>query len=137
MFHGETQRDAEIAEENRISKVVLDSAIRVHRRLGPGLFESVYEVVLAAELARRGLRVERQVGVPLVYEGIRFDIAFRADLIVNDLVIVELKSVESVGPVHRRQLLTYLRLANKKLGLLLNFNVELLKDGYCRVVNGL
>ena len=123
--------------ENEIAKEIVDTAYYVHRKLGPGLLESVYEVILAHTLKSRGLKVERQVSVAIVFEDIRFDEGFRADLIVEDKVIVELKSVEKVIPVHKKQLLTYLRLADKKLGLLINFGSELIRDGISRVVNGL
>ena len=123
--------------ENEIAKMVVDAAYHVHKSLGPGLLESVYETVLAYELKRRGLKVERQVPVAIVYDNIKFDEGFRADLIVEDKVIVELKSVENVIPVHKKQLLTYLRLAGKRLGLLINFGSELIRDGISRVVNGL
>jgi len=105
--------------------------------LGPGLLESVYETVLAYDLEKRGLKIDRQVAVAIVYGEIKFDEGFRADLIVEDKVIVELKSVENVVPVHKKQLLTYLRLADKRLGLLINFGSELIRDGISRVVNGL
>jgi GxxExxY protein len=111
--------------------------VRIHRSLGPGLLESVYEAVLSYELERRGLRIVRQQEIPVVYENVRIEIGFRADLIADDKVIVEIKSVEALAPVHGRQLLTYLRLADKRLGLLINFNVALIKDGISRVVNGL
>jgi GxxExxY protein len=123
--------------ENEIAKEVVDAAYQVHRKLGPGLLETVYEVVLAYELKKRGVTVERQVPVAIVYEDVKFDEGFRADLIVEDKVIVELKSVETVSPVHKKQLLTYLRLADKRLGLLINFRSELIRDGIARVVNGL
>ena len=123
--------------ENEIAKIIVDSAYHVHRKLGPGLLESVYEVILAHELKKRGLKVERQVPVAIVFEGIKFDEGFRADIIVEDKVIVELKSIEKVMPVHKKQLLTYLRLTDKKLGLLINFGSELIRDGISRVVNGL
>ena len=123
--------------ENEIAKVILDSAFRVHRALGPGLLESVYELALAHELQKRELRVARQVPVPIEYDGLTFDQGFRADLIVEDRVIVELKSVETVQPVHKKQLLTYLKLSGCRLGLLINFGEALLKDGITRVVNSL
>ena len=123
--------------ENEIAKELVDAAYHVHKRLGPGLLESVYETVLAYELKKRGLKVERQMLVAIVFEGIKFDEGFRADIIVEDKVIVELKSVEKVMPVHKKQLLTYLRLANKRLGLLINFGAELIRDGISRVVDGL
>jgi GxxExxY protein len=123
--------------ENEIAKQVVDAAFRVHTKLGPGIFEIVYEVTLAHELQKRGLRVARQVPVPIEYDGITFDEGFRADLIVEDKLIIELKSIEKVAPVHKKQLLTYLRLADKRLGLLINFGEELIKNGITRVVNGL
>ena len=126
-----------IMTENEIAKIIVDCAYHVHRKLGPGLLESVYEVILAHELKKRGLKVERQVPVAIVFEGIKFDEGFRADIIVEDKVIVELKSIEKVMPVHKKQLLTYLRLADKRLGLLINFGSELIRDGISRVVNGL
>jgi GxxExxY protein len=123
--------------ENEIAKVVVDAAFHIHVGLGPGLLETVYEVVLAHELRKRGLKLERQVPLPIIYDGLKFDEGFRADLIVEGLVIVELKSVESLNPVHTRQLLTQLRLAGRRLGLLINFGEFLLKHGIKRVVNGL
>ncbi|GAK56234.1 hypothetical protein U27_03196 [Candidatus Vecturithrix granuli] len=123
--------------ENEISKVVIDRSIKVHNLLGPGLLESVYEEVLAYELTKANLGCRRQVGIPVVYENVRMDIGFRADILVDDKVILELKSVETVLPLHKKQLLTYLRLSGLKLGLLLNFNVKLLKEGITRIVNGL
>lgn len=115
--------------ENAIAKQIVDAAVRVHTTLGPGLLESVYDTVLAYELGRRGLRTVRQQPIPVVYEGVRIDTGFRADLVVEDKVIVEVKSVEILAPVHKKQLLTYLRLADKRLGLLINFHVALIKDG--------
>jgi GxxExxY protein len=123
--------------ENEVAREVVDAAYKVHRALGPGLLESVYEAVLHGELSRRGLKVERQVPVPIAYEDLQFDEGFRADLIVADCVILELKSVEKLAPVHFKQLLTYLRLADKRLGLLINFGEALIKDGLHRVVNNL
>lgn len=123
--------------ENEIGKVVVDAALKVHRELGPGLLETVYEVVLARELERRGMRVERQVPVPIVYEGLRFEEGFRADMIVEGKVILELKSVEQTGRVHARQVFTYLKLRGLRLGFLLNFGGSLMRDGIERVVNGL
>ncbi len=120
-----------------MAKVIVDSAFKVHTVLGPGLLESVYEAALAYELTRRGLSVQRQLPIPIVYASLKFDEGFRADLVVNDLVILELKSVEALARVHSKQLLTYLRLANKKLGLLINFGEALIKTGIKRVVNGL
>ncbi len=123
--------------ENEAATLVVDAAFKVHTRLGPGLIESVYREVLKYELEKRGLRVAREVPIPVVYETVHLDIGFQADLIIEELVIVELKSVEQVHPVHKKQLLTYLRLADKRLGLLINFNVPLIKDGISRVVNRL
>ena len=123
--------------ENEILKIIVDAAIKVHRALGLGLFESVYEVVLAHELMTRGLSVERQVKIPIQYEGLQFDEGFRADIIVGGKVILELKSVETVIPSHRKQIQTYLRLTGLKLGFLLNFGAALMKDGIMRAVNGL
>jgi GxxExxY protein len=123
--------------ENAIAQQIVDAAFRIHTALGPGLLESVYDAVLAYELGRRGLRTARQQPIPVVYETVRIDTGFRADLIVEDKVIVEIKSVEVLAPVHKKQLLTYLRLADKRLGLLINFQVALIKDGITRIVNGL
>jgi GxxExxY protein len=123
--------------ENEISKQVVDAAYKVHTTLGPGLLESVYEIVLEHKLKRRGLAVARQVPVPIKYDSIAFDEGFRADMIVEDKVILELKAIESVAAVHKKQLLTYLRLADKRLGLLINFGAELIKTGITRVANGL
>lgn len=123
--------------ENAIAKEIVDAAFRIHTALGPGLLESVYDAVLSYELAQRGLRVSRQQPIPVVYGAVRIDTGFKADLIVEDKVIVEIKSVETLAPVHRKQLLTYLRLADKRLGLLINFHVVLIKDGISRIVNGL
>ena len=123
--------------ENPIAKEVVDAAFKIHTTLGPGLLESVYEVVLAHELKNRGLKIERQVSVPIEYEGIRFDEGYRLDLLVENKVIVEIKSIEQVSAVHKKQLLTYLRLMDMKLGLLINFNQELIKNGISRIANGL
>ena len=123
--------------ENEIGRVVGDSAIAVHRELGPGLLETVYEVVLTHELTERGLKIERQVPVAIECRGIRFDEGFRADIIVEGKVILELKSVETVNNVHKKQLLTYLKLTGIKLGFLLNFGDEVMKNGITRTVNGL
>jgi GxxExxY protein len=123
--------------EDEISRQIVDAAFQIHTRLGPGLLESVYEVLMAHELRKRGLRVERQVPVRIAYDGIVFDEGFRADLIVEDLVIVELKSVERTAPVHGKQVLTYLRLTGKRLGMLVNFGEALIKHGIERVANGL
>ena len=123
--------------ENEIGKIVVDAAIKVHRVLGPGLLESVYETVLARELSLRGLKVERQVSVPIEYEGLHFDEGFRADIIVEEKVILELKSVEQLHRVHYKQLFTYLKLKGLKLGYLLNFGAAMMKEGVCQVINGL
>jgi len=123
--------------ENEIAKEIVDAAYRIHVALGPGLLESVYEVVLEYELKKRGLKVVRQVRMPVVYENVILDDGYRADLLVGDKVIVELKSVEELAAVHKKQLLTYLRLADKRLGLLINFGEALMKRGISRVVNGL
>lgn len=111
--------------------------MRSHNRSGPGLLESVYQAALAYELEKRGLRVTRQQAIPVVYAGVRIDTGFHADLVVEDKVIVEIKSVETVAPVHKKQLLSYLKLADKRLGLLINFNVVLIKNGITRIVNRL
>lgn len=123
--------------ENELAAVIVDAAYHVHRSLGPGLLESAYEAIMVHDLQKRGLRVAAQVPVPVVYESVRLDAGFRADLIVEDLVIVELKSLEKIAPVHKKQLTTYLKLSEKRLGLLINFGEELIKDGIIRVVNGL
>jgi GxxExxY protein len=123
--------------ENAISKEIVDAAFKIHSGLGPGLLESVYEVILAHELRRRGLQVARQLPVPIVWEDVRFEEGYRLDLVVEDKVLVEVKSIERVERVHKKQLLTYLRLMNKRLGILINFNQELIRDGISRVVNGL
>ena len=120
-----------------MAQQIVGAAYRVHTTLGPGLLESVYQAALAYELEKRGLRVTRQQAIPVVYEAVRIDTGFYADLAVEDKVIVEIKAVETVAPVHKKQLLTYLKLANKRLGLLINFNVVLIKDGITRIVNGL
>ena len=134
----EAQREGgEIMRENVISGEIVDAAYRIHTRLGPGLLESVYEAAMAYELRKRGLRFERQKPIPVVYEGIHLEEGFRADFIVEDRVIIELKSVEKIAPVHKKQLLTYLRLTNKRLGLLINFNSDLIKNGITRLVNNL
>lgn len=122
--------------ENEIGSILVDCAVALHRALGPGLLESVYEATLCRALEKRGLRVRRQVTVQIEYDGERFDEAFRADLIIEDKVIVELKSVEKVSPAHKKQLLTYLRLTELKLGYLLNFGEVLMKDGITRTING-
>lgn len=124
-------------DENTVGTKVIEAAIAVHRQLGPGLLETVYEAVLAREIEDRGLKVARQIGIPIVYKDIRFEEGFRADLIVEELVIVELKSVESVSAAHKKQVQTYLRLTGLKLGYLINFGEAVLKTGITRCVNGL
>ena len=122
--------------ENQIGTIIVEEAIRLHKELGPGLLESVYEVLLAHRLQQRGLQVRRQVPVSIIFGGHIFEEGFRADLIVEDKVIVELKSVEQVHPAHKKQVLTYLRLTSLKLGYLLNFGAAYMKDGIFRVING-
>jgi len=123
--------------ENEISKVVVRSAVNIHRLLGPGLLESVYQRILAFELRKAGLRVETETPVPVQWDGHIIDESFRADIIVNDTVLLELKSLEKLQPVHKKQVLTYLKLSDIKLGMLLNFGAEVMKDGIHRIVNGL
>ena len=123
-------------KENELSKQILDAAFSIHTRLGPGLLESVYEVILAHELRKRSLTVERQKPIPIHYDGLVFDEGFRADLIVESLVIVELKSVDALSAVHAKQVLTQLRLSGLKLGLLINFGEVHLKNGVKRLING-
>jgi GxxExxY protein len=123
--------------ENEISVIVVDCCLKIHRILGSGLFESVYEEVLCHELSKRDLRFERQKGMPVNYEDLVIEMGFKADIIVEDKVILELKSVESLNKVHHKQLLTYLKLSDKRLGLLINFNVDLIKNGINRIVNKL
>jgi GxxExxY protein len=123
--------------QNALSKVILDSAFRVHSALGPGLFEHVYEVILAHELRKQNLEVARQVPIPIVYDGIEFEEGYRADLIVERSIIVELKSVEELLPVHWKQLFTQLKLKDFRLGLLINFGDEHLKNGIRRIANKL
>ena len=123
--------------ENEIGGVLIETAIQVHRKIGPGLMESVYEAIMAQQLCRKGLEVKRQVAIPIEYEGARFAEGFRADLIVDDKVIVELKCVEMIHEAHKKQLLTYLRLSGIRLGYLLNFSESLMKHGIHRTVNRL
>jgi GxxExxY protein len=123
--------------ENSLSNKIIGSAIELHKKLGPGLLESAYENALAFDLKEIGLDVKQQIAMPFIYREIKLDIGYRLDLLIEDKVIVEIKSVESLAPVHFAQLLTYLKLSNLKLGLLINFNTKLLKDGVHRVVNGL
>ncbi len=123
--------------ENELSKIIIGAAIEVHKELGPGLLESAYEACLQRELQLRGIEVLCQVGLPLIYKDISRDVGYRIDMLVNKLVIVEIKSVESLNDVHSAQVLTYLKLSKRKLGLLINFNVKQLKDGVKRLVNNL
>jgi GxxExxY protein len=120
---------------NEITGAIIDAAIKVHKILGPGLLESTYEVCLVKELTKRNVRVRRQVSLPVVYEGELIEAGYRIDLLVEEEVIVELKSVEKLLPIHEAQLLSYLKLSNKKIGLLLNFNMQYLKNGIKRLAN--
>jgi GxxExxY protein len=123
--------------ENEAAKHIVDVAFKIHTTYGPGLLESVYEAIMTYELEKRGIIVNYQQPIPVVHDDVRMGIGFRADLIVENRVVVEIKSVEAIAPVHKKQLLTYLRLTDKRLGLLINFNVELIKNGITRVVNRL
>jgi len=123
--------------ENELAKIVVDFCLKIHKTLGPGLLESVYEEALIYELKKLAIPVERQAGIPVMYDDVKMDIGFRADVLVENKLIVELKSIESILPIHKKKLLTYLKLANMKLGLLVNFNVDLIKDGIFRIANGL
>jgi GxxExxY protein len=123
--------------ENELAKIVVGLCLKIHRTLGPGLLESVYEEVLCYELKKLGLKFTRQQAIPVIYDEVKMDLGFRADVIVEDKLILELKSVEAVSPVYYKILLTYLRLTDKRLGLMINFNVGLMKDGIRRVVNNL
>ena len=123
-------------EENEIGTLILDSAFYLHKNLGPGLLESVYEAILARLLSNKGLSVQRQVSIPIEFEGEYYEEGFRADLFVDGKVIIELKSVGKVTDMHKKQLLTYLKLTNTKLGYILNFGGELMKDGIVRIING-
>jgi GxxExxY protein len=124
-------------DENAIGGIVIDAAVEIHRDVGPGLLEAVYEIILLDELRQRGLRAERQTPIAIAYRGHTFDEGFRADILIEDKVIVELKCVEKLNNAHRKQLLTYLRLTGMKLGYLLNFSEALMKAGITRMVNGL
>lgn len=123
--------------ENEISKIIVNTCYNIHVELGPGLLESVYEEILYHELTEQGLKVERQKSIPVFWKDLKMDIGFRTDLIVENKVIIELKSVETIAPVHPKQLLTYLRITGLKLGLLINFNEKLIRDGITRIVNNL
>ena len=122
--------------ENEIASIVFESALKVHKRLGPGLLESAYEECMFYELKKTNLKVEKQKALPLIYDEVRLDVGYRLDLIIEEKFIVEIKSVENLNDIHLAQILTYLRLSNCKLGLLINFNVILLKNGVKRVING-
>lgn len=123
--------------ENQLSNIIVNTAYNIHMTLGPGLLESVYEEIMFYELSKKGLSVHRQKPIPVFWDNLRMDIGFRADLIVENKVIIELKSVENIAPVHPKQLLTYLKITGIKLGLLINFNEKLIRDGITRVVNNL
>jgi GxxExxY protein len=123
--------------ENDIGRIVVHASIQIHREFGPGLLESVYETVLAHEIRQRGLHAERQVPIGFADRVLRFDEGFRADIVVENRVVLELKSVEKIGPAHKKQLLTYLRLSGMRLGFLLNFGDALMKNGITRIVHGL
>ncbi|WP_404310781.1 GxxExxY protein [Neorhodopirellula lusitana] len=123
--------------ENELATIAVDVGFKIHQKLGPGLLESVYQKVMAHELRKRGLIVEEEVPVPVIWDDTKMEVGFRIDLYVNRLLVIELKSVERVAPVHKKMLLTYLRLSDRKLGLLMNFGEELMKSGITRVVNGL
>jgi GxxExxY protein len=127
---------SEREELNRITEAIIGSAIRVHKALGPGLLESAYETCTAYELVDKGLRIEQQKPLPLVYKQVRLDCGYRVDLFVEEKVIVEIKAVDQLLPIHKAQLLSYLKLTGCKMGLLINFNVKLLTDGIVRVING-
>ena len=133
----ETDKGVKRMTENEIADKIMDASFKIHRELGPGLLESVYEVILSRQLSEMGLKVERQAPISIRFQGVEFDEGFRADILVEGKVIIELKSVERLQPVHSKQLLTYLRLSGCRLGLLINFGENLLKDGFKRVVNGL
>lgn len=124
-------------DENEIAKMVFEASVKVHRNLGAGLLESSYEECLHYELVKVGLKVEKQKPMPLVYEDVKMEIGYRVDMSIENKVIVEVKAVEALNEVHMAQVLTYLKLSNCKLGLLINFNVALLKSGFRRIVNGL
>jgi GxxExxY protein len=128
--------EAEISKGNELTGAIIGVAIEVHRHLGPGLLESVYEECLVLELIERSLEIQRQLPIPIVYKGIQLKIDYRIDLLVNQIVIIELKSVQKLEAIHEAQLLTYLKLANKRFGLLMNFNVPVMKQGIRRLLNG-
>lgn len=121
---------------NNITDTILNAAIEVHKALGPGLLESAYEACLVYELRERGLMVEQQKPLPVTYKGVQLDCGYRMDILVNQQVLVELKAVETLAPIHQAQVLSYLKLSGIKVGLLINFNVKLLKNGVQRIING-
>lgn len=123
--------------ENEIAKIVVNTAFHIHNKIGPGLLESVYEEIMTHELQKLNLKIERQKNIPVYWEQLKMDMGFRADLIVDSKVIIELKSIESISPVHAKVLLTYLKMSGLKLGLLINFNEALIRDGITRIVNNL
>jgi len=125
-----------VMTENEISKVVFDASLKIHKVLGPGLLESAYEACLFYELKKTGLKIERQKTLPLIYEDVKLDAGYRIDIIIEDKFIIEIKAVEALNDVHLAQLLTYLKLSDCKLGMLINFNVSLIKNGIKRVING-
>jgi len=137
MVTGGFRKGREGMNENELSSAIIGCALKVHKALGSGLLESAYEACLCYELTRAQLKVEQQKGLPLVYEGVKLECGYRVDLLVEDKVIIELKAVEAISPLHSAQVLTYLKLSNCKLGLIINFNVLLLKDGIRRIVNNL
>jgi len=122
--------------ENQIGLIIVDTAVNLHKKLGPGLFENVYEVILSKLLALKGLYVQRQVSIPINFQGEYINEGFRADLFVDGKVIIELKSVETITDAHKKQLLTYLKLSNTKLGFILNFGAGIMKNGIFRIING-
>ena len=123
-------------DENQIGKLIVDRAVNLHKELGPGLLESVYEVVLVSQLKALGLAVDRQVSIPIKFQGIQFDEGFRADIVVEDKVIIEIKSIEKINNAHKKQVLTYLKLSDMKLGYLLNFGDAVMRTGIKRIING-
>jgi GxxExxY protein len=130
------QRNTEVTGVNQVTHAIIGAAMKVHSALGPGLLESAYEACLVYELRKTGLKAEQQVELPVNYDGVRIDLGYRIDLVVNDCVIVELKCVEKIAPVHEAQLISYMRLSKKNVGLLINFHVRHLKDGIKRFVEG-
>ncbi len=137
IFFASLREKNRIMTENEISKLVVDLCFKVHKQYGPGLFESVYEEVFYYEWCKNKIPIKRQHPIPLIHEEIKMEAGFRADFIIDDTVIIELKSIEALAPVHYKQVLTYLKLSNLRLGLIINFNVNLIKDGIHRIVNNL